>query len=109
KVLSEINDGRHTVIKMDIFDSVDPSPSLPTGLVDIVISAIPSSEVHMQQVIQDSYDQLKEGGQFIQIQYSTLAKKLYERIFGEVQIKFLPFNIPPAFLFIMCKSIKSLD
>ncbi|MEP7321855.1 MAG: rRNA adenine N-6-methyltransferase family protein [Saprospiraceae bacterium] len=108
KILREINDNRHTVIQVDVLDSNFALTSLPIGQVDIIISAVPfmhSSEEQITKIVQDSYDRLTDDGKFIQVQYSSAAKKLYEKILGVVQIKFLPFNVPPAFLFIMNKSI----
>ncbi len=43
---------------------------------------------------------LRPGGVHVQLHYSTLVKKMYEEIFGIVDIKIVPLNIPPAFLHI---------
>jgi phospholipid N-methyltransferase len=41
---------------------------------------------------------LKKGGYYVQLHYSLLAKKLYEKTFGNVDINFVLLNIPPAFV-----------
>ena len=71
--------------------------------VDYVISAIPFVVLPKQlglDIIGKCHDYLKKGGRFVQLHYSLVAKNIYERIFGNVNISFVPINIPPAFVLV---------
>ncbi len=69
--------------------------------VDVIFSALPfvvfPDEV-AQSIVQTCYDKLKPLGQYFQIHYSLLERKLYKKIFGHVDIKFQLLNLPPAFI-----------
>lgn len=49
---------------------------------------------------------LKVGGKYLQIQYSLLSLSKLKKLFKSVSLKFTPFNIPPAFLYI-CSNTES--
>ncbi|MCB0620945.1 MAG: hypothetical protein KDC41_20060 [Saprospiraceae bacterium] len=71
--------------------------------IDCVISAIPFVALPNElgyRIIEACKQYLKKGGLFVQVHYSLLAKKLYEDIFGNVLIKFVPLNVPPAFVLV---------
>ena len=71
-----------------------------------VISAIPFVSLPDElgyAIVGECKKYLKEGGLFVQIHYSLLAKKIYEKIFGNVDINFEPLNIPPAFVLVSQK------
>lgn len=75
---------------------------------DIVYSAIPFSVFPKElarSIVTKSKDVLAPGGEYLQIHYSLIEKKLYESVFGSVEIFFQPLNIPPAFII---KSFKDL-
>lgn len=67
---------------------------------DYVVSAIPFVIIPEDDIIQMSHDCMAEGGKYIQLHYSTKAKKRYQRIFGNVEIDLQMLNIPPAFIHI---------
>lgn len=70
---------------------------------DAVISAIPFVSLPDDlglTIIGECKRFLKEGGLFIQVHYSLLAKKLYQKVFGNVDVNFAPLNIPPAFVLV---------
>lgn len=73
------------------------------GKIDDVVSAIPfvalPKEVG-QKIVTATRDQMKRGGRYIQVHYSLLMKSLYESIFGNVDVNFVPLNLPPAFLLV---------
>jgi len=74
--------------------------------IDYVISAIPFVSLPDElgySIVGECRKFLKEGGLFIQIHYSLLAKKIYKKVFGNVKINFEPLNIPPAFVLISSK------
>lgn len=71
--------------------------------VDAVISAIPFVSLPDElglTIIGECNRFLKKGGMFTQMHYSLLAKKLYQRVFGNVDVHFVPINIPPAFVLV---------
>lgn len=73
------------------------------GEIDDVVSAIPFVALPKeagQQIVTASRDHLKMGGHYIQVHYSLLMKSLYEGIFGNVDVNFVPMNLPPAFLLV---------
>ncbi len=69
--------------------------------IDTVFSALPfvvlPDEVS-QSIVKSCYTFLKPLGQYLQIHYSLLEKKLYQGIFGRVDVTFHLLNIPPAFI-----------
>ncbi len=71
--------------------------------IDAVISAIPFVALPDElglMIIGECKRFLKKGGLFIQVHYSLLAKKLYQKVFGNVDVNFAPLNIPPAFVLV---------
>lgn len=46
---------------------------------------------------------LKDNGAYIQFQYSLSSKKDFRQRFGNVSIRFVPLNLPPAFVYV-CSS-----
>lgn len=70
---------------------------------DYIISAIPfvmMPEEISYKIIRECSKYLKPGGLYIQVHYSLLAKKMYKDIFGNVDVNFVPINIPPAFVLV---------
>lgn len=73
------------------------------GKADYVISAIPFvsfPEELAKSIITTSKDHMKKNGLFVQVHYSLLVKKFYESIFGNVDVSWVPLNIPPAFVLV---------
>jgi phospholipid N-methyltransferase len=73
---------------------------------DFIISALPFvalPEELSQSIIQACYKNLKENGLFVQFHYSSFMKKIYRRVFGNVDVTFVPLNIPPAFVMVSKK------
>lgn len=105
--LRRLDDKRLIVVDQDAARMHEILGALNISEVDHVISAIPFvifPELVALRIIQAAFDHLVPSGKFVQVHYSLLAKKLYEKIFGSVRIRFVPFNIPPAFLLIMQKA-----
>lgn len=74
--------------------------------VDAVLSSLPLAVIPDQirkRIIIKSYDILREGGVYVQYQYSLNAKKLLELKFGKLQMGFVAINIPPAFVYLGVK------
>jgi phospholipid N-methyltransferase len=75
--------------------------------VDYIISALPFvvfPDDLANKIVEKSFDMLKMGGTYIQIHYSLMLKKMYARIFGNVHVRFVPLNIPPAFILVSNKT-----
>ncbi|MEM1319083.1 MAG: methyltransferase [Bacteroidota bacterium] len=71
--------------------------------VDYIISAVPFVALPddlSYRIVEESHKALKKGGLFIQVHYSLLMKKMYENVFGNVDVNFVPLNIPPAFVLV---------
>ncbi|MBK7406760.1 MAG: methyltransferase [Saprospirales bacterium] len=71
--------------------------------IDYVLSAIPFVVLPQElslNILAACREVLRPGGLFVQVHYSLLAKKLYEEIFGNVRVHFMPWNIPPAFVLV---------
>lgn len=70
--------------------------------VDCVISSLPFANFN-----QDSRDKimdgvealLKPGGRFVAFQYSLQMRKQLAERFEQVDVDFVPFNLPPAFVY----------
>ena len=70
---------------------------------DYVVSAIPFVALPRslsKKMVSEVKKHLKPGGLFIQVHYSLLMKPLYEEIFGNVDVNFVPLNVPPAFVLV---------
>lgn len=75
--------------------------------IDIIYSAIPFSvfpDDTAREIVQISKSSMRRNGEYLQIHYSLIEKKMYSDIFGNVKVYFQPFNIPPAFIL---KSVKN--
>jgi len=70
---------------------------------DYVISALPYvsfPEELAKSIIRTSKEYMKDNALYIQVHYSLLTKKFYQEIFGNVDVSFVPLNIPPAFVLV---------
>jgi phospholipid N-methyltransferase len=70
---------------------------------DYIISAIPFVSLPDElglQIVTACKNILKPKGLYIQIHYSLLLKKMYKKVFGNVDVSFVPLNIPPAFVLV---------
>ena len=70
---------------------------------DYIISAIPFVALPDElsyQIVEASRDHLSKGGLYVQLHYSLLVRKMYKKVFGNVDVNFVPLNIPPAFVLV---------
>ena len=73
---------------------------------DAILSALPFVVLPKdltKNILQTSYNSLKSEGVFVQMHYSLALKKMYKRIFKSVTTKFVPINLPPAYVMRMTK------
>ncbi len=71
--------------------------------VDYIISAIPFVSLPDElcyKIVGICKKVLRTKGLFVQIHYSLLMKKIYKSVFGNVDVSFVPINIPPAFVLV---------
>jgi len=107
-ILRDIEDGRLIVIE----DSAEYIKKYINQYgfeeVDVIFSALPFVVLPddvSKSIVQSCYDYLKPLGQFLQVHYSLVQKKLYKRTFGNVDVKFQFLNLPPAFILSCIKII----
>ncbi|WP_139492300.1 class I SAM-dependent methyltransferase [Brevibacillus dissolubilis] len=73
---------------------------------DAIVSGLPFAVFppELRKAILDNiYEALSPGGIFVTFQYSLQMKEDLEEKFGQVQIKFTAFNVPPAFVYVCIK------
>lgn len=76
------------------------------GRLDCIISGLPFFNFHQEvrdQLIQQIIATLKDDGLFIAFQYSQQMRKQLKEYFEIETIRFVPLNIPPAFVYICRK------
>jgi len=70
--------------------------------IDYIISSLPLTiipDIVSKKILNESYDQLKRNGYFIQYQYSLSYFKKIKKIYKNVDLDFEIRNIPPAFIY----------
>ncbi|WP_248924139.1 class I SAM-dependent methyltransferase [Paenibacillus hamazuiensis] len=73
---------------------------------DAVISGLPFfnfAETAREQLLEEIDYCLKPGGQFVAFQYTLQMKKALQRKFAIESISFVPWNVPPAFVYVCRK------
>jgi len=74
---------------------------------DCIISGLPFfnfSPLLRHQLMEEIYQSLRPGGQFIAFQYSLQMKREFRRYFDVEKIKFVAWNIPPACVYVCRKN-----
>lgn len=109
EILKQIDDPRLVIIEENALHIQKILSNKGVTEIDCIISGLPFvnfPEKMALDIISACKNVLKNRGTYIQFHYSLLAKKLYEKIFGNVKISLQVLNFPPAFIF---KSINILD
>jgi phospholipid N-methyltransferase len=73
---------------------------------DYVISSLPLANFPkkvIDNIVDESYNIIKNQGKYIQFQYSLLSKKTLEERFQRLHVSFTPLNFPPAFVYTCIK------
>jgi len=73
---------------------------------DCVISGLPFfnfPQAIRDRLLEQIVTALKPGGQFVAFQYSLQMRPQLARLFEIEQIEFVPFNLPPAFVYVCRK------
>ena len=101
--LRNINDPRLIVVEDSAEKLGEYLNKQQADHIDFIVSAIPFVALPDElglSIVQKCHHYLKKDGFFIQVHYSLIAKKLYENAFQNVDINFVPLNIPPAFVLV---------
>ena len=105
-LLRKIDDPRLVVIEDSAENMGEYLRQIGAAEVDYVLSAIPFVALPKElgaRIVRECYRYLKNNGRYIQIHYSLLARRLYETVFGNVDVNFVPLNMPPAFVLVSVK------
>lgn len=69
---------------------------------DVMISALPFTSLPGdtgRRILEMTHRTLAPDGVFLVLQYSVLVRKQLRRLFGSIEQRWSPLNVPPAFLF----------
>ena len=107
RILKEIEDSRFILIEDSAEKLGGYMRRLAIKEVDYVISAIPFVALPDEisySIVEGCYKALKKTGLYVQFHYSTVIKRMYQSIFGNVDINFVARNFPPAFVMVCIKN-----
>ncbi|MGB3546182.1 MAG: rRNA adenine N-6-methyltransferase family protein [Saprospiraceae bacterium] len=68
---------------------------------DYIVSALPYAALPPElgkRIVAESARLLRPGGVYSQVHYSLKTKSFYADAFGNVAVRFVPWNLPPAFV-----------
>lgn len=74
--------------------------------VDYIISGLPFTVLEKEirkTILEQAYNSLKKDGKFVTFQYSLDLYKYLKRKYKKVEVKFVPINIPIAFVYVCTK------
>lgn len=106
-ILRAIGDDRLTVAEASAEELDDYLQQLNATKIDYVISALPFVALPKElglDIVAKCHQSMKQGGRYVQVHYSLLSKNLYESVFGNVDVNFVPLNVPPAFV-LVCEKV----
>lgn len=69
---------------------------------DFIISSLPFTVLPPKmtvRILEGVLKSLKPGGHFVAYQYSSIMKHVLQKKFSHIKTRFVPFNIPPAFVY----------
>lgn len=106
-ILEKIDDDRLSIEfkSAELLDEVLKSNNISE--VDVVISALPFAvfpDDVIDTILNRVEESLKPNGQFIQMHYSLKKKKKYDKLFGKGSKRWVPNNIPPAWVLMYKKT-----
>ena len=107
QIRQQIKDDRLIIIEDDASKIKEYLDANGLEKADAVISALPFTLIPEEiayQIVRSCKDNMKEGGTYVQIHYSLIAKKYYKNVFGNIDIRFIPINVPPAWVMV-CNNI----
>jgi len=101
--MREIDDDRLIVIEDDAEKLQSYLEQHGHEKADYIISAIPFTIIPEEicfRIIENCKTSLVDQGLFIQIHYSLIPKKMYQKVFGNIDLNFVPLNVPPAWVMV---------
>ena len=106
ETLRKIEDPRFVLIEdsAEYLDNYLQKKNLPRA--DYVVSGIPFIALPNDlsyRIVRSAFKGLKIGGTYIQFHYATILKRMYQTIFGNLAIRFIALNFPPAFVMVCVK------
>ncbi len=104
--LREIDDKRLIIIEDSASKISEYLEQHDFARVDHIVSAIPFVVIPQKEafmIIEGCRAALETGGKFIQVHYTPLIKRMYRKIFGNVDVNFVLMNFPPAFILVSIK------
>ncbi len=90
----------------DAQDLLNVLKELDIHEVDCIVSGLPFTlftKPTRDTIISEVVNSLKPNGLFIAFQYSLHMQKQLKKSFSSVDIKFMPLNMPPAFVYVCRK------
>jgi len=109
--IREIKDDRMIVIEDSAENIENHLHKLGLQQVDHIISAIPFVSLPVElcySIVRTCKKILPQKGLFVQIHYSLVMKKVYKSVFGNIDVRFVPLNFPPAFV-LVCEKRQELN
>ncbi len=100
--LSFIKDKRMVLLNQSAEKLWDEMKKLSIQSVDYIISSLPLVNIPAKienRILIAAHQSLRQGGKFIQYQYSLTSQRKLKKIFSDVEIDFTPLNLPPAFIY----------
>ncbi len=64
-----------------------------------IVSGLPLA-VFEEQQRQQIFDIIRKADIYVQLQYTPLLRKRFRKHFSDVRVKYVPVNIPPAFIYV---------
>lgn len=109
--LQKIDDPRLVILQGSAEHIKEQLDTYGVDSVDVVLSSIPFTIVPKQvkdRILTASIELLGAEGFFFQFQYSLQAYRYFKRLFGEVKLDFMAYNLPPAFIY-TCRPGKAIE
>ena len=101
-VKSKFNDPRLILLNQGAETLPEVLKAYNIEKVDAVLSSLPLSFIPdniKNKILDNSLDFLKDGGVFLQYQYTLNAKEDIKSRYSKLKINLIPFNVPPAFVY----------
>ena len=108
KISATFNDPRMTIVHDTAENMGHHFREMGIQEVDCFVSGIPFvmlPESLTERITRECQSWLREGGRFIQFHYSPLLLRLYRRVFRNLHVEVVAFNIPPAIV-ISCEKLR---
>jgi phospholipid N-methyltransferase len=107
--LRKIEDRRLTVISCPAEKAQEELEKLGISKIDAVVSSVPIAPMkvgELKNFFENIKDLIGETGAYLQYTYTPNHHALFLKNFRDVKIKFILFNIPPAFIYICKNNLK---